>query len=255
MARKYIATALHKAMDLSEDPVLLQMEKLPHFVFDHSLIVLFGRSDVKSCIAAVKAAGIARLPVPELLVEWEADGTRFFVSLRESEGQFVAMVARLHPGGYLMTITESPVWVRIEDDGVTRATLCPAPIDGYAAALAVELALMMTVTRGIAKEVIQPSVLNRKREGRGERRIPTHSLVHVGSVYDLYDVASDVPLDQGKAPRAPAEMHIRIGHVRNQAHGEAWSERRVVFIPPTIVNYVPGATLKDARPPRKRVVY
>lgn len=243
---KRIATVLHRLLEIApDDGAVRRMAEQAHFVIDPTLCDLFGRSDVDACIRAVKEADLAHLPVPELTVEWEADSTRYFVSLRERGGGFYAMVARLRSrnGREILTVAD-PLWVRIVD-GVTTAFSPPCPVDGYAAALAVEMALIATVTRGIDKEVIEPTRLNRQREANGKPRIPRHTLVRIGTVYDH----SDRPV-RNTGQRVPCEMHLRIGHVRNQAHGERWGERKVVFIPPVIVNYRPGASLSALRPRR-----
>ena len=106
------------------------------------------------------------------------------------------------------------------------------------AGFAAQIALLMLHTRGIEKEVIEPTKLNAKRQGTGKIRIPRHTVVRIRR-YDREGRAHSV----GGGRQLP--LHLRIGHARHQAHGPHHSERKWIFIPPVIVNYRPGATSQE----------
>src|SRR4051812_13090312 len=94
---KYIATKLHKALELAPDEEFFQRcSRLPHYVVDPSLVELLLRGDVRASINAMVEAGIARLPFGEMLVEIETSPTRNFVLLEEYQDQFRAYVGVLH---------------------------------------------------------------------------------------------------------------------------------------------------------------
>lgn len=116
---KYIATRLHKAIELAPDePFFRRCEKLPHYVIDMSLIELLARSDVQQSVNAMVEAEIAHLPFEELCIEMQASPeVRHYVVLEEAGGAFKAHVgatyaedvAEVAPGAYDLAITDASI--------------------------------------------------------------------------------------------------------------------------------------------------
>ncbi len=46
-------------------------------------------------------------------------------------------------------------------------------------------------------------------------------------------------------------LHMRAGHVRHQACGKGRTDRRLVYIPPTLVNFRPGDETKPVPQPKR----
>ena len=243
---KYIATKLHLALEWDlEEPVLLEMHDSAHFVIDQTLIELLSRSDVIGCVRAMIEAEIARLPVDTLTIEFEFDGVRRFVLLKETPKGIVAHVASLTKEALQVTFRQ--IQVRLDKIGVFVSCHC-SDMDGRCAGFAAQIALLMLHTRGIDKELIVPEPLNRKRRITGKPEIPRHTVVRIGTVYDRegkgYHVGNGRILHH-------LPVHLRIGHARHQAHGPKHSERKWIFIPPVIVNYRPDDEPGEVKMPKK----
>lgn len=251
---KYIATQLHKALEIDpSDPILNRMSIRPHYVIDQRLVEMFGRADVKACLKALMEVEMAHLPFPEIVIEVDARGARRFALIREQEGGFAVDLATLGNKGEqtALTITTAPARVYWRDQDL-RVEGYASKVDGLMAGFAVAMGLLILVTRGIDKEVIDPSALNRKREQRAQGNdsdpipIPRHTVLHIGTVYDK----NDKPV---KGLSRHVVIHLRAGHARNQAYGEGYSLRKMIFIPPCLVNYKPGDDLSKVALP-KRIV-
>lgn len=250
MTRKYIATRLHHALEMAPDePALLAMTTAPHYVIDNRLIEMFGRDDVTKSITALIEAGIARLPFPGLVVEFEAeDSVRRFAHLAEQPEGFGCTMATLN--GPALTITRDPVEV-----GITRLPVVgfyvrngqSSELDRLAAVFAVAVAMLMLNTQGIEKELIEVRALNASREVRGKPAVPRHTLLRVGTVIDAH--GNEVSFSSSRH----MPLHLRAGHVRHQAFGKGRVERKLVYIPPTLVNFRP-ADAGQPIPQPKRVV-
>lgn len=244
---KYIATKLHQALELApSDQTLLDLVDLPHYVVDDRLVQMFTREDVTRSVEAIIGAGIARLPYPSLLIEFEAEPTvRRFVRLDEYFGfSFTARIFTL--SSPLLTITSDPVKANLSTDpaGIVIDADKASDMEKLSAAFAICVGLLMLNIQGVDKEVIETEKLNRNRERSGKAGIPRHTLLRVGTVYDR----NGKPVTSAGAYRMP--VHLRAGHVRNQAYGKGRTERKPIYIPPTLVNYQPGDE-EPARQPKR----
>ena len=85
------------------------MHQGAHFVIDQTLIELLSRSDVIGCVRAMIEAEIARLPVETLTIEFEFDGVRRFVLLKETPRGIVAHVASLTKEALEVTFRQTHV--------------------------------------------------------------------------------------------------------------------------------------------------
>lgn len=235
--RKYIATQLHTALEMApDDDVLNKAAGLPHYVIDEKLIEILGRSDIQKTVAAMIEAEIARLPYPDVVIEFQAGNFRRFVVLHETPSNigFTADLVALGEGA--LSVSIGPCFLSFTPGGLAvrgHASLN----DGLSAAFAAAIALMMLNTRGIARDVIQPTQLNIARITRGRPKVPTHTVVHIGSYYDRNDVEHRLV-----AGGRHVALHYRHGHVRNQAKGPGHAERELIYIQPVFVNFSAGDT-------------
>jgi len=244
---KYIATRLHKALEVAPDePFLARCAALPHYVVDDSLVELLTRSDVEASIRAMIEAGIMHLPFAEMLIEVEMSrASRCFVYLEEYQDRFRAMMAVLHQN--TGTVEVDPDWFSISMDeaGMTVDSGEKRSHESWmkAAGLCVGIALLMMNIQGIDREVIEPTRLNSRRVARGGVAIPRHTVMRIGHVYGR----NGERIGYGGGRQMP--VHLRAGHARRQHYGEGNELTKIVYIPPVLVNFHPGA--QEPKPPKR----
>ena len=259
---------------------------VPHYCIDRSIIDLFRSGAAILSVDAMFQAGVAHLPFPKMLVElWTGNPWRYFLLLEELDpeengGQIVGceLVELVNDGIWPRTMAMDfaysqnstkpdlevfnrivedmrlappddgedvrtpdgryPSWhVRFTDD--TRPDILPH------AAAAISAAMLMTHINGLAREKVEVGKLNKARAASGKREIPEHTIVRLGHVYDRSGQKHAI----GSGHTMP--IHMRAGHVRNQAHGPGMKLRKLVWIEPVLVNYRDGTDLP--KPPRKVV--
>lgn len=236
-----IFTRLHKLSALVDPGDLPSCEN--HYVIGADLLAAMPRADVQRSIAAMIEADMARLPFPELLVEFSVQaGVTRFLWLREAPGSIRATVAML-TGESLATVPTKAASVAIEAGGL-RVIDHADERDGQAIALGAAFALLMLNVRGIDKQRIEPRKLNAARAKGGKTPIPTHVVLRIGVVYDR----QGKPVAGGNRLK---HVYLRAGHVRDQAYGPLWRDHRRIYIGPVLVNYRDG---DDVPAPRPRVV-
>lgn len=204
-------------------------------------LLLQSESSVKSVIALAEA-GLVHLPYPKMTVQFQRqsnDGVdlpgTWFASLRErDDGMFIVRTA-FFKEHYAM-LCEEPTEIRCTPtafDIETHGTHA----EGLAAAIAVRCACLMVHIGGLDREhVPAPERLNKQRERVGKPPVRSYHYVHVGRVMDRDGNSHDYNASGRHMP-----IHMRAGHVRNQAFGEGRSERKLIWIPPVLVNYHPDA--------------
>lgn len=241
-----IATRLHFLAELvGAEPLVSRMQAAAHYVIGDDLVSVLAREDVQKSVLAMVEAGIARLPYAPVLIEFQVShGSRRFVLLDEAEAGFWAEGALLVRDRMAM-ISPTRGLIRVGTSGLALDRSANAE-EGAAFVLAAAMALLMLNIRGVDKRLVEPTALNRARVRRGCRtRIPTHTLVRIGTVYDRAG-----RLAGGESGRT-MPVHLRAGHTRMQACGENFSERKPVYIAPVLVNY---RDADDVAPlPRKAV--
>lgn len=251
MPQKYIATRLHQALELAPDDADLHaIATKPHYVIDRRLTEMFSREDVAKSITAVIEADVARLPYSELVVEFEAEEpVRRIVWLREESGnQIDATVIALNAG--VLTVTQNPVAISIAQIPVPGFVVnagAASDLDKLAAVFAAAVALLMLNIQGIDKELVTTEALNKARAARGKPSIPRHTILRIGTIIDR--LGNKVGYGDGRH----MPLHLRAGHVRHQAHGPKMTERKLIYIPPVLVNFKPGDE-NAAVPQPKRVL-
>ena len=232
-----IKTALHKFVEMTggEEP---RFSGHPHYVIDQSLIDMMTRADVQSSISAMVEAEIARLPYPKMVVEFElTNDARRFVVLEEQGGSLAACVATLYRNR-MVTVSDSPIAVHVTASQIAVAS--GAGEDARAVGLATAMALLLLNTKGVSKDVIDPERLNRARIAKGIPPVPKHTVLRIGTVYSRDGAEHTVG---GGGTRTMA-IHMRAGHTRSQPCGPGNLDRKIIYLPPVIVNYRPGDDVK-----------
>lgn len=244
MSAKYIATKLHIALALApEEPVLSAATALPHYVIDRRLTEMLGREDVQKSIVAMIEAEVARLPFPAMLVEFDAEhGVRRFTVLRETVGGFEADLCAM--AGGVLTIGTHPAQISLTKTGLAIKGHA-SELDGLAAGFSAAISLLMLNVQGIDKDVIEPRHLNKARRLAGKPSVPTHTVVRIGTITDR--TGKRIPANQART----MPIHLRAGHARHQHYGIGWSETKVIYIPPVLVNFKDGDDAKAVRQPKK----
>lgn len=245
-----IWTRLHVLADLAFGDPLVQLRMMnaitpvPHFSLAPDLVAVMTREDVQKSILAMVEAGIARLPFAPTLIEFSlSEKVRRFVLVDEHEAGFTAEVATLH-SDRLADVSASKVAIRVTATGL-GVEGHRDEAEGIAVAFAVSAALLMLNIKGVEKQVVQVDKLNRARGRLGRTRVPSHTLVRIGTIFDRQGRGESA----GTGRKMP--VHLRAGHVRNQACGPELSEHRPVYILPVLVNYRDGEA--EPRPVRRRV--
>lgn len=260
MSRQHIHTKLHElASVMSTDgtqhgignPLIAKMLTCASYVADKDVIDLLQRNDASASIKAMVDAGVARLPYPELVVEFDLTGVmRIFCLLREEalSGEIFCHVGYMARSDGAGALEMTPICITIENGGFfiklpEKQMNTHKEFYSVAALIAVSVALLMLNTKGITKEVIECQKLNRTREKSGKVQIPRHTIVRIGTVY----ARDGKGQSYGHGAKRP---HLRSGYTRNQHYGVNNEQTKIVFIPACIVNYVEGS---DIQAPRKEL--
>lgn len=243
-----IGTKLHQLQQLIPDePLLPKYLAAPKYYVDRDVVEIMSREDVQESVKAMIQAGIARLPFNPLLIEFKsinskvlnASQVHFFVLLSETDGGIRAESSLMYDtddttmyravrGTTEVTLTEQAILVNTGGD----------EIDGTAVGLAVMMALLMLNVKGIEKRVVEVNRLNKQRMKSSKPRIPSHTVIHIGTIYDRS--GKGVRYVDGGPSGRKMRVHMRRGHARHQACGEGMTERKWVYIPPVLVNYSEG---------------
>lgn len=232
---------------------VIAMHKAASFVVDKEVLDLLMREDVTKSVKALVEAKLVRLPYNPMVVEFETTPQHHeFVLLREKDGVIFGTVAILDNHSHAAAVINEELRMEVLDDGfiITNAPKSVQDkviLDSFLKG--VNIALFMLNTKGIEKRVIEvPESMNKKRAAHGKPAIPTHSVVHVGTIYRRDGTAIK---NEGGRGGWHMPMHMRCGYTRTQHFGKNREEEKIVYIPPCIVNFKPE---EPAPPPPKRKV-
>ncbi|CAM5576094.1 hypothetical protein MAUB1S_09685 [Mycolicibacterium aubagnense] len=230
-----IATKLHILAELCEgDPLVAAMQQAPCYSISREIVGIMDRRDVQDSVIAMVEAGIARLPYAPLLVEFSVEEcVRRFVLLDEVGDRIQACCAALYRER-LADVSESRAVVSLHELNGISITRYRDAEEGGAIILAVTVALLMLNTAGIDKQVIDPAALNAQRVKRGRAAIPSHTVIRIGTIFDR----SGRAVTGSTGRHMP--VHLRAGHVRHQACGPDRADRKLIYVPPVLVNYREG---------------
>lgn len=257
-----------------EHPTVAKMVAAASYVIDSAVLELLNREDVSRSISAIIEADIARLPMNPMVIEFEPiEGYHDFVYLEEHLADDGIQHILAWVGLYFAETKSSivndfplPFMIRhkqlvvpeiqmghiLEDTSrLSQRTIDTAEetklqLDNSVASaiIAIELAFLMLNTKGIEKEIIQVTALNKHREKKGKVRIPTHTVVHIGTIYRRDGSAiRNIPGATGRH----MPMHFRQAYTRRQHFGPENSETKMIFIPACIVNFVPDEQIIPKR--------
>lgn len=233
-----------------DNKIVQDMLKAASFVIDSDVLELVKREDCRKSIRALIEAKMVRLPYNPMVIEFEVDG---------KSHEFVYLYEKFDIATGATFIMGRPVLMELQMETAMVATheiaaavheneikVSGGPYEAvgnsahklfmHSFAVAVHLALLMLNTKGIEKEVVQvePS-LNKKRIAKGKPPIPTHSVVHIGTIYRRD--GSAIKREGSGGWHMP--MHWRCGYTRRQHFGKNREEEKIVYIPPCIVNFKP----------------
>jgi hypothetical protein len=235
-------------------PLIKRMTEAPKFVFSRDVVDFVGAhmSDYGDAIAAANRAGHCELPHNPMLVEWQrASSGRHFWLIRGGQGvgHYQLSCALLDNDGRGWVINgHQPIDVAGTRWRAGRFFWYDGQPDGaddddwtdFEAGCASAFFFAMAVhVRGI---ITRPAVaIDTKVEAaRFKRGLPAttrdYVTVHIGYITDRDGTRHAYTEGLGRHVR----VHLRRGHTRNQPCGPRWQDRKEVWIPPVLVNYVPG---------------
>lgn len=258
-----IGTKLHQLREIvgtrENVPLLHDMLKAPKYFIDKDVVDLLSRNDVQTSIAAMIQANVARLPFNPLLIEYDTFGDtggkmHCFVLLEEAAGCIRAQNFIMYESEkYNSTVArETRAGSHIRIDLINSVDILKPTIkvdangagdtlDAQIAAVAVMIALLMLNVKGIEKRVVETESLNKQRVKRNKHPVPSHTVIHIGTIYDRSGKGHRY-INDGK--RGPMPVHMRRGHARHQACGEGMKDHKWVYIPPVLVNYREESTMR-----------
>ena len=232
------------------------MPRDPFFAFsDEVTDLLAGSSASVNSMKALMEHGLVHLPYPQMTVQFHQvdSGVTWVLWLQElPDGKFngdlfahktdikMGFMARstlsvdpdakecfdvvVKPAQDVLALAERREEVELMADDV-----------GYVSIAGLQMAVLMTHLGGLEREVHDaPEKLNKARRAKGEPPVRTYTYVHVGHVYN--QAGERVAYERGGSGRR-MPIHMRAGHNRNQFYGEGRALRKLIWIPPVLVNY------------------
>lgn len=246
-------TIKNKVIAQLVDMLVQAMPGVPTYVLTDELIQALEPKAMVATAMALMDAGVARLPHEHMLVELDQKNVagktiRCCIWItEESVGTWLCYMTGIDENDevYVMD-TGVRITLRrpVEDDHqylkaqnidleTTKYVFeVKPPRDGvdYVAVYAIQAMLLMSHTRGVAKETIDVRKLNKARAAKGKTPIPAYTIYRVGHVYTPRGERVTF------APGVKRIPHLRAGHVRKQKYGPGFSQERLVFIEPILVN-------------------
>ncbi|CAJ1391692.1 unnamed protein product [Effrenium voratum] len=201
------------------------------FLIDARLISIMGREDVQKSIAAIIEADICRLPYEDMLVEFMAEPPVWRMVLLRQRLDHIEAEAAYVNGNHMAGVLDQPATVRVRDNALAIEG-CSDQSAASAIAFAAAIAILLLNTRGIEKERVVSTRLNRKRERKGKRPVPKYTHVRVGHIYDRDGRRQGLSKTGVKQP-----VHFRAGYTRTVWYGPEKSLSRIDYVPPCLVNF------------------
>lgn len=234
-----------------DHPVINRMLTAANYMATPEIVDLLKRGDAAKSIEALCHAGIAHLPHTPMVVEFNLEGTgaHSYVLLEETNEERVVDVwcAAYFPELEKGLAFPSPLKLAVDETGITVSKFFGDEntriLMTTSATIALAIALLMLNTKGIDKHVVEHKKLNLKRARNSRPQIPKHTVLRIGTIY-----RRDGTGESYNSTKHHKRMHWRSGYTRNQHFGKGNAEIKVVYIPPCIVNFVPG---EEAPTPKK----
>lgn len=244
-------------MDIRRDLAMV-LQTVPMFVFsDESMDLLIKSPQAQKSMSTLAEHKLIHLPYPEMLVQWTmtaADSTpvTYFVLFHEKDNQVRALDITLFSAHKAVRIARKTAVIECKPDQIVVDLADDVPdrhLAGKVLAFGMQLAVLMQHVGGLDREVVEPQYkLNKRRAAKGKSEIRGYQYVHIGKVYDS---SGREHSRTGNGTGRHMPVHLRAGHVRNQFYGKERSQRKLIWIPPVIVNYDSGEEQKQVV---KRVV-
>jgi hypothetical protein len=262
------------------------LEELPKFVIEPDLLEIAVNGGYQKSLFDMKKAGVLRMPFPQMLVELadeagqavfvllqdlgqmpeevEADhGLRGFDFrgwtvrlLRDVDGDYVVFA----PALMLLSIEkgdDGEPWLKVsgtamgllpDETRINHLVEQTFKKDLGAFYHGVLSGVLLMATRGVGKESINPTKLNKKRKASGERPIPEHTYIYIGRVYR----SSKGDASDAYVPGRTVRPHWRRAHLARwrtgprKADDRGWGEK---FVEARIVALANDADPSSVRPP------
>lgn len=256
-----IKTRWHKLCDVSGH-VLDNHDGLSilHYVITDDVAEILNRMDIQKMLHGMDQANIVNLPADAVIIETPGDEYTSFCLVQMSLAARAVIDKsgeEFEGHGFHFTtayLANDERWFTVfrddkkdkshfngvlanDQSGVMRLGLTKDidKRDRFTAFHALMCAMLLVNTRGITKEIIEPTRLNKKRKQSSKPPIPRHTVLHIGTVYSRNGQAT--PYNEGT--RKTMVVHWRAGYIRQQPYGPNRSLRKPKWIEPTLVNYDP----------------
>lgn len=233
-----------------DHPVIKRMLSAPNYVADSEVLELIQKGGVSKSIEALCEAELAHLPYPSMVLELElVPGIHNAIMFEEAGDNKISITwAMLELADRVGFLCNQNIYIYIEKGGFRFEDVPQVPITrdlmigSIVAGLSV--ALLMLNTKGIEKEVVDCERLNKKRIKSGKIPIQKHHILHIGTIYNRKGDG----VKRGETGGWKMPMHMRAAHTRTQRIGKGREDSKIVYIPPTIVNFDPEG---EVRQPKK----
>lgn len=255
------------------------IQSAPKFYFERDVMeaLMEHQPQVHKSLDAMQQAGVARLPFPYMLVEYDWGGPVLLLlseSKKEPECPFRATAMTIHqmPAGHDVIVLSPQTYyvsplITLEDGGkgMRWKIFCAGWLkEGPAARKLADMGsvnywkpqiepglvatLLLLNTRGIERQEFEaPARLNQIRAKKGKPPIPSHSIIRIGHVYNREGRV----VSRDEHQRGHQSLHWRAGYTAarwvTRKH-ERWVADRandegrhtvMVYVEPYLVNYDP----------------
>lgn len=225
-------------------------------VIDPDLIETMDLAAVGSSVKAMIEANVLRLPFNQMILECtfnDLPDETFFVLINDRTvvvASYYAEQACVYPTKFDYHAEASgkgsAIQMKFQDAflNIPVDSDLAVKIDEYIGKVVGRLlgvAFVVTNIQGVDREVVECEALNKQREKKGKVPIPQYTYLRIGHYYK-----SNGERENYVSGRS-GKIHMRRGHIRNQACGEGLKDRKLIYIEPVLVNY------RDANQPPPQI--
>lgn len=235
--------------------VLDRMAKAPKFVFSDDVLHFMNlhKDEYSDAIELAAKVGQTSLPHDPMVVEYDnvdAPWSRSFWLIEQHERGYRTWLAQRSSGNRVIVFdgSFSAFFTRngkIASGAYSKEKLLPVltELERHHAWTPLYFAMTLNI-RGIVTRPPPPAVpkLDKARAKKGLPPVTRDYItVHIGFVTDKQ--GNKVAYREGVGGHV--RVHLRRGHIRNQACGPGLRDHKEIWIPWTLVNYVPGVTVEE----------
>lgn len=254
--------------------VIRKADKSPKMVITDELIEAMPTDVMADSMMAMIEAEVLHLPYPKMVIEgnylnWADERVFFYCeegtfiepingkpTTFEFKGQMWTVYREdphrivIHPFTVFMSFTKDrkfliacppAAWLQAKaKEDLPELIAQAAEIESKAAIRLLAVAFVVTNIKGVVRDVIEVKPgLNKARERKGRPPIPKHAVLRIGHVYDKSG-NKHAYTQSGKLDGRSTKVYLRRGHTRKQRYGKEWSQERLIYIEPILVNYKGG---------------